>query len=155
AHRLNRTEYANAIHDLLALDVDATSLLPPDDESSGFDNIADVLNFPPSLMELYLSASWNISRAAVGNPGIAASTATYRVRPDLSQDQHIDGMPLGTRGGMLVNHTFPLDGEYTIKVRLWRNTFDLMRGMEDSHQIEIAMDGQRLTVLTVGGPECL
>src|SRR5215467_15551575 len=89
-HRLNRTEYANAIHDLLALEVDAASLLPPDDESSGFDNIADVLNVPPSLMERYLSASWNISRAAVGNPHIAPSTSTYRVRPDLSQDQHID-----------------------------------------------------------------
>jgi hypothetical protein len=152
-HRLNRTEYANAIRDLLALDVDAAALLPPDDESSGFDNIADVLNVPPSLMERYLSASWNISRAAVGNPHIAASTATYRVRPDLSQDQHIDGMPLGTRGGILVRHTFPLDGEYTIKVRLWRNTFDLMRGMEDPHDIEIAMDGARLQLVHVGGKE--
>jgi Protein of unknown function (DUF1592)/Protein of unknown function (DUF1588)/Protein of unknown function (DUF1587)/Protein of unknown function (DUF1585)/Protein of unknown function (DUF1595)/Planctomycete cytochrome C len=152
-HRLNRTEYANAIRDLLALDVDAASLLPPDDESSGFDNIADVLNVPPSLMERYLSASWNISRAAVGNPGIAPSTVTYRVRPDLSQDQHIDGMPLGTRGGILIQHTFPLDGEYTIKVRLWRNTFDLMRGMEDPHDIEIAMDGARLQLVHAGGKE--
>jgi Protein of unknown function (DUF1592)/Protein of unknown function (DUF1588)/Protein of unknown function (DUF1587)/Protein of unknown function (DUF1585)/Protein of unknown function (DUF1595) len=152
-HRLNRTEYANAIRDLLGLDVDATALLPPDDESSGFDNIADVLNVPPSLMERYLSASWNISRAAVGNTAIAASTATYRVRPDLSQDQHIEGMPLGTRGGMLVQHTFPLDGEYTIKLRLWRNTFDLMRGMEDPHDIEIAMDGARLQLVHVGGKQ--
>jgi hypothetical protein len=152
-HRLNRTEYANAIRDLLALDVDAAGLLPPDDESSGFDNIADVLNVPPSLMERYLSASWNISRAAVGNPGIGASTATYRVRPDLSQDQHIDGMPLGTRGGILIQHAFPLDGEYTIKVRLWRNTFDLMRGMEDPHEIEIAMDGERLQLVRAGGKE--
>ena len=78
---------------------------------------------------------------------------TYRVRPDLSQDQHIDGLPLGTRGGMLVQHTFPLDGEYTIKLRLWRNTFDLMRGMEDPHEIEIAMDGARLQLVTVGGRE--
>ena len=152
-HRLNRTEYADAIRDLLALDVDAASLLPPDDESSGFDNIADVLNVPPSLMERYLSASWNISRAAVGNPGIAPSMVTYRVRPDLSQDQHIDGMPLGTRGGILIQHTFPLDGEYSIKVRLWRNTFDLMRGMEDPHDIEIAMDGARLQLVHAGGKE--
>jgi mono/diheme cytochrome c family protein len=152
-HRLNRSEYANAIRDLLALDVDAASLLPPDDESSGFDNIADVLNVPPSLMERYLSASWNISRAAVGNPGIAPSMVTYRVRPDLSQDQHIDGMPLGTRGGILIQHTFPLDGEYTIKVRLWRNTFDLMRGMEDPHDIEIAMDGAQLQLVHAGGKE--
>ena len=152
-HRLNRTEYADAIRDLLALDVDAASLLPPDDESSGFDNIADVLNVPPSLMERYLSASWNISRAAVGNPGIAPSMVTYRVRPDLSQDQHIDGMPLGTRGGILIQHTFPLDGEYSIKVRLWRNSFDLMRGMEDPHDIEIAMDGARLQLVHAGGKE--
>jgi hypothetical protein len=152
-HRLNRTEYANAIRDLLALDIDATALLPPDDESSGFDNIADVLKMPPSLMERYLSASWNISRLAVGDSAIASTTATYRVRPDLSQDQHLEGMPLGTRGGILAHHNFPLDGEYVIKLRLWRNTFDLMRGMEDPHHIEIAMDGARLTLVTVGGKE--
>jgi len=152
-HRLNRAEYANAIRDLLALDVDSTALLPPDDESSGFDNIADVLRMSPSLMERYLSASWNISREAVGDMNIAPGTTTYRVRPDLSQDQHIDGLPLGTRGGMLVHHYFPLDAEYIIKVRLWRNTFDLMRGMEDAHQIEISLDGKRLTLVTAGGRE--
>ena len=150
-HRLNRTEYGNAIHDLLALDIDADAILPPDDESSGFDNIADVLRVSPSLMERYLSASWNISRQAVGNLSISPSTATYRVRPDLSQDQHIEGLPLGTRGGILVHHTFPVDGEYMIKVRLWRNTFDLMRGMEDPHQIEISLDGERIRLVTVGG----
>ena len=152
-HRLNRAEYANAIRDLLGLEVDAAALLPPDDESSGFDNIADVLTVSPSLMERYLSASWNISRMAVGNINIAPSTATYRVRPDLSQDQHVEGLPPGTRGGILVQHTFPLDGEYTIKLRLWRNTFDLMRGMEDPHNIEIAMDGERLKFVTAGGRE--
>jgi len=152
-HRLNRAEYANVVRDLLAIDIDATALLPPDDESSGFDNIADVLKVSPSLMERYLSASWNISRMAVGNTGIAPSTVAYRVRPDLSQDQHIDGLPLGTRGGILVPHTFPLDGEYVIKVRLWRNTFDLMRGMEDPHQIEVAMDGTRLQLVQVGGQQ--
>ena len=150
-HRLNRTEYGNAIHDLLALDIDADAILPPDDESSGFDNIADVLRVSPSLMERYLSASWNISRQAVGNLSISPSTATYRVRPDLSQDQHIEGLPLGTRGGILVHHTFPVDGEYIIKLRLWRNTFDLMRGMEDPHQIEISLDGERIRLVTVGG----
>jgi mono/diheme cytochrome c family protein len=152
-HRLNRAEYANAIRDLLALDIDATALLPPDDESSGFDNIADVLTVSPSLMERYLSASWNISRMALGNPGLTPSTATYRVRPDLSQDQHIEGLPPGTRGGMLVTHTFPVDGEYVIKLRLWRNTFDLMRGMEDPHEIEIALDGARIQSTTAGGRE--
>jgi hypothetical protein len=152
-HRLNRAEYANAIRDLLALDIDGAALLPPDDESSGFDNIADVLTISPSLMERYLSASWNISRQAVGNVSIAPGTAVYRVRPDLSQDQHVEGLPPGTRGGILVKHTFPVDGEYTIKLRLWRNTFDLMRGMEDPHDIEIAMDGQRLTLVTAGGKD--
>ncbi len=152
-HRLNRTEYANAIRDLLALDVDAAALLPPDDESSGFDNIADVLTLSPSLMERYLSAGWNISRTAVGNLNIAPATSVYRVLPDLSQDQHIEGLPPGTRGGILVQHYFPLDGEYTLKVRLWRNTFDLMRGMEDSHDIEVAMDGVRLKLVTAGGRE--
>lgn len=150
-HRLNRAEYANAIRDLLGLDVDSTALLPPDDESDGFDNIADVLRMSPSLMERYLSASWNISREAVGDMHIAPATAIYRVRPDLSQDQHLEGLPLGTRGGMVVHHYFPLDAEYIIKVRLWRNTFDLMRGMEDVHQIEIALDGKRLTLVTAGG----
>jgi hypothetical protein len=152
-HRLNRAEYANAIRDLLALDVDATALLPPDDESSGFDNIADVLTVSPSLMERYLSASWNISREAIGDLAITPSTATYRVRPDLSQDQHIAGLPPGTRGGLLVEHTFPVDGEYVIKLRLWRNTFDLMRGMEDPHDIEIALDGARIQFTTAGGKD--
>ncbi|MBZ5579704.1 MAG: DUF1592 domain-containing protein [Acidobacteriia bacterium] len=150
-HRLNRAEYANAVRDLLGVQIDAEALLPPDDESSGFDNIADVLKVSPSLMERYLSASWNISRLALGNTRLTPSTATYRVRPDLSQDQHIEGLPLGTRGGMLVRHDFPVDGEYLIKVRMWRNTFDLMRGMEDSHQVEIAMDGARLRLATFGG----
>ena len=152
-HRLNRAEYANAVRDLLALDIDAAALLPPDDESSGFDNIADVLTVSPSLMERYLSASWNISRLAVGNLDIQPSTAVYRVRPDLSQDEHVEGLPPGTRGGILARHTFPLDGEYTIKLRLWRNTFDLMRGMEDPHDIEIALDGKRLALVTAGGRE--
>jgi hypothetical protein len=151
--RLNRAEYSNAVRDLLNLDTDASELLPPDDESNGFDNIADVLRFSPSLMEHYLSASWNISRLAVGNPQVAPSTAVYRVRPDLSQDQHIEGLPLGSRGGIAVRHNFPVDGEYVLKARLWRNTFDLLRGMEDPHEIEIALDGVRLTSVTVGGHE--
>ena len=152
-HRLNRAEYANAVRDLLSLDIDAPALLPADDESSGFDNIADVLRVSPSLMERYLSASWNISRLAVGNTKIVPATTTYRVRPDLSQDQHIDGLPLGTRGGILVRHNFPVDGEYVVKVRLWRNTFDLLRGMEDPHQIEVSLDGERIRLVTVGGKD--
>jgi hypothetical protein len=150
-HRLNRAEYANAVRDLLNVEIDSTALLPSDDESSGFDNIADVLKVSPSLMERYLSASWNISRLALGDTRITPNTAVYRVRPDLSQDQYIEGLPLGTRGGILVKHNFPVDGEYVIRVRLWRNTFDLMRGMEDPHQIEVSLDGSRLALVTAGG----
>ena len=90
-HRLNRAEYTNAVRDLLALQIDGTALLPAHDESSGFDNIADVLRMSPALMERYLSASYNISRLAVGNLKIAPATSVYRVRPDLSQDQHLEG----------------------------------------------------------------
>ncbi|MEO5923131.1 MAG: DUF1592 domain-containing protein [Bryobacteraceae bacterium] len=154
-HRLNRIEYSNAVRDLLDLKIDGTALLPPDDESSGFDNIADVLRMSPALMERYLSASWNISRTAVGSMKIAPATSVYRVRPDLSQDQHLDGLPLGTTGGILVDHNFPLDAEYIIKLRLWRNTFDLVRGMEDPHDIEIAVDGAPVKSARPGGREDL
>ena len=153
-HRLNRSEYANAIRDLLALDVDTTTLLPPDDESYGFDNIADVLKTSPSLLERYMSASWNISRLAVGDPSIAATSAIYRARADLSQNEHIEGLPLGTRGGILVKHNFPLDGEYVIKVRLWRVTADMIRGLEDQHQVEISVRWQEdQSSARIGGPD--
>jgi cytochrome c5 len=152
-HRLNRSEYGNAIRDLLALDVDTTTLLPPDDESYGFDNIADVLKTSPSLLERYMAASWNISRLAVGDPSIGPGSVIYRARADLSQNEHIDGLPLGTRGGISIKHNFPLDGEYTIKVRLWRVTADIIRGLEDQHQLEISVDGVRAKLVKIGGPE--
>ena len=151
-HRLNRTEYGNAIRDLLALDIDPTPLLPADDESYGFDNIADVLKTSPSLLQRYMSASWNISRLAIGNPSITADTSTYRAKPDLSQDGHIEGLPLGTRGGMIVRHNFQLDGEYDIKVRLWRATAEIIKGLEEPHQLEISVDGVRAKLVTFGGP---
>jgi mono/diheme cytochrome c family protein len=152
-HRLNRSEYANAIRDLLALDVDPASLLPPDDESYGFDNIADVLKTSPALLERYMSASWNISRLAVGNLSVGATSNIYRARADLSQTGHLEGLPLGTRGGIVVKHNFPVDGEYVIKVRLWRVTADMIRGLEDRHQVEISVDGVRARLATIGGPE--
>ncbi len=151
-HRLNRTEYANAVHDLLALDIDPAPLLPADDESYGFDNIAEVLKTSPSLLERYMSASWNISRIAVGDPNIVADTQTFRAKPDSSQDGHMEGLPLGTRGGMAVRYNFPLDGEYVIKVRLWRATADIIKGLEEPHQVEISIDGQRIKLATIGGP---
>jgi hypothetical protein len=152
-HRLNRTEYANAIHDLLALDIDPAPLLPADDESYGFDNIADVLKVSPSQLERYMSASWNISRLAVGDPAIIPDTATYRAKPDLSQDDHMDGLPLGTRGGLMARHYFPLDGTYVIKVRLWRATADVIKGLEEQHQVEVSIDGTRVALVTIGGKE--
>ena len=127
-HRLNRTEYANAIRDLLALDVDASDLLPTDDASFGFDNIASVLGVSPALLERYLLASGKISRLAVGDPKIDPIVDTYRVRADLTQNEHIEGLPLGTRGGVLIHHDFPLDGDYVIKVKLLKSTVDLLFG---------------------------
>jgi hypothetical protein len=114
--RLNRTEYGNAVRDLLALDVDVAVLLPGDESSHGFDNIADALGISPTLMQGYLSAAAKISRLAVGDRAMAPSQTTYRAPAGLVQDRHIDGLPLGTRGGMLVQHTFPLDAEYEFNV---------------------------------------
>src|SRR5262245_23854636 len=103
-HRLNRSEYGNAIRDLLALDVNPAALLPNDSEAYGFDNIADVLGTDPSLMDRYLSAAWKVTSAAMGDTDIAPAVSTYRVPPDRSQNDYIEGLPLGTRGGMLVSH---------------------------------------------------
>ena len=100
-----------------------------------------------------MSASWNISRLAIGDPSISATSAVYRARADLSQNAHIEGLPLGTRGGISVRHNFPLDGEYLIKVRLWRVTADIIRGLEDRHQVEISVDGVRMKLASIGGPE--
>jgi hypothetical protein len=115
-HRLNRAEYANAIRDLLALDVDVNALLPPDDSTAGFDNIADVLGVSPALIEGYVAAAAKISRLAMGDPAIGLDRAVYRVAGDLSQDEHLEGLPLGTRGGIVVRHTFPLDADYDLQV---------------------------------------
>ncbi|MGA2882704.1 MAG: DUF1592 domain-containing protein [Bryobacteraceae bacterium] len=150
-HRLNRTEYANSVRDLLSLDVDASTLLPPDDESYGFDNNADVLGVSPSLLERYVSASRKVSRLAVGDPTQGAVAQTFRTRPDLSQDTRVEGLPLGTRGGLLIHYNFPLDGKYTIKVVLARNTVDVIRGLEEAHQLEILVDGARVFLASVGG----
>jgi hypothetical protein len=152
-HRLNRAEYANAIRDLLALDVDAAALLPPDDTADGFDNIADVLSLSPALLESYLSAAAKISALAVGSPKITASSETYKVRGDMSQVEHIEGMPLGTRGGVSAQHTFPLDGEYVIRVKLVETNLGTIRGLQDESQVEITVGGQRVLLTPVGGPD--
>ena len=127
---MNRAEYTNAIRDVLAVDVDVASMLPPDDSAYGFDNISDVLGVSPSLQERYLTAAKKVSALAVGDTSIAPGSETYRIRQDLSQDQHLDGMPLGTIGGLQVRHTFPLDGEYTFQVKLYRTNLNIVRGLQ-------------------------
>jgi mono/diheme cytochrome c family protein len=111
-HRLNRTEYANAIRDLLALDINVNTLLPADGSSQGFDNLAEALAVSPSLIQGYVSAAMKISRLAVGDRTLAPSQTTFAPPPGLAQNRHIDGLPLGTRGGVVFRHTFPLDAEY-------------------------------------------
>jgi mono/diheme cytochrome c family protein len=150
-HRLNRAEYANAIRDLLDLEVDASTLLPLDDSSGGFDNNADALGVSPALLERYLAAARKISAIAVGDLGIGPTTDTYRVRGDMSQDEHREGLPLGTRGGLVVRHTFPLDGEYTIKVALLQTALGSLRGLEYDHTVEVLLDGRTIHTASVGG----
>ena len=152
-HRLNRAEYGNAIRDLLALEVDVTTLLPPDDSAYGFDNIGDVLGVSPALMERYLSAAWKISSLAVGNPKIRPAMETFRVRGDLSQDNHIEGLPIGTRGGILLRYHFPVDGEYVFSPKLYRETVNIIRGLETPHDLEITFDGERILLARFGGAE--
>jgi hypothetical protein len=150
-HRLNRSEYQNAVRDLLALDVDAAALLPPDDSAYGFDNISDVLGVSPSLQERYLSAAGRISALAVGYPGILPGSDTYRVPQDLSQNQHVEGLPLGTVGGLRVAHTFPLDAEYQFDTKLYRTNLNIVRGLQYPSDFEIAIDGRTVRRVSIGG----
>ena len=142
-HRLNRTEYQNAIRDLLALDVDAAELLPADDKSYGFDSIAGVLNVSPTLLERYLAAARKISRLALGARVPSPTAETFRVRSDLPQNDRLDGLPFGTRGGMRLQYNFPRTAEYQIKIEAG--------GSAEPHELEIRLDGQRVQLLTVGG----
>ena len=152
-HRLNRAEYANAIRDLLALDVDASALLPPDDAAYGFDNIADALGISPVLLERYLTAAGKISSLAVGDPSSGPAGETFRIRQDASQDIHIEGLPIGTVGGILAKTTLPLDGTYDFSIKLFRTNLGVVRGLEYEHQLEYAVDGVRVHLSRVGGEE--
>ncbi len=152
--RLNRTEYANAVRDLLDLNVDVSALLPVDNSSYGFDNIADVLGVSPVLMERYLTAGRRISAVAVGNAAeIPVTAETYRTRPDLSQDRSIDGLPLGTRGGLLLTHTFPVDAEYVFRVFPLQTTVSNVRGLQYAHEVIVLVDGAEVARHTIGGRE--
>ncbi|HZM60142.1 MAG TPA: DUF1592 domain-containing protein [Vicinamibacterales bacterium] len=144
-HRMNRVEYGNAIRDLLALDVDTTTLLPADDSSRGFDNIADVLGVSPSLLERYVSAAAKISRLAVGERDASPNQVTYTIKGDLSQNQTLEGQPLGTRGGTTVRHNFPVDGEYQIKLSLLKLSFGQVFGEgAEGEELEVTLNGQRV-----------
>ena len=149
-HRLNRSEYANVIRDLLAIDVDTATLLPPDDSVEGFDNIADVLGTSPALIERYVGAAAKISRLAVGNTDLGPISVTYKVRGDLSQDRHIEGLPLGTRGGILIRHNFPVDGEYLFRFSLLRVNFGPQYGgAARGEQVEMSVNGERVVLLDI------
>ena len=149
--RLNRTEYKNVIRDLLAVDVDVSSLLPGDDSSHGFDNVT-VGELSPTLLERYLSAAEKISRLAIGSPVRSPGGDTILLPPDLTQESHFDDLPFGTRGGTLVHYTFPLDGEYEIQLRLARDRNEDVEGLTGSHDVEVTLDGERVQVFTVKPP---
>jgi len=154
-HRLNRAEYVNAIRDLLALEVDGRALLPADNSAHGFDNVSDVLSVSPGLLDRYLAAAWKISRLAIGDPTTPSTVETYRVSPLLAQDGRMsDDFPFGSRGGVALQHRFPLDGEYLLRVRLQRNyVTDNIRGFRERQQIDVRIDGKRVELFTIGGPD--
>jgi hypothetical protein len=142
-HRLNRTEYTNAIRDVLALQVDATKFLPADDSTRGFDNIAGALTLSPALMEAYLSAAGKISRLAIGDVS-APTQAVFEVPADTAQNYHIEGLPFGTRGGILIKYQFPADGDYTFKVKGVTGYFQAVLGGVKGEQLEVTIDGERV-----------
>src|SRR6185503_3899128 len=150
-HRMNRVEYGNAVEDLFGLKVDAKTLLPEDDLSDGFDNIASVLKVSPSFLDQYISAGRFVSSRVLGNPTARPISSNYKAT-DNAQTFHIEGLPLGTRGGMLVEHFFPSDGEYVFDVA------DLATGgyvanMDFQHRVILIIDGLRVFENKLGGPE--
>jgi hypothetical protein len=149
--RLNRTEYQNVIRDLLAVEVDVTSLLPSDESSHGFDNVT-VGDLSPTLLERYLSAAQRISRLAIGSPPRSPGGDTIQLPPDLTQEEHFDKLPLGTRGGTVVPYTFPVDAEYEIVLRLQRDRNEHIEGLREAHEVELMLDGERVELFTVKPP---
>src|SRR5712671_3962566 len=150
-HRLNRAEYANAMRDLLALDVDPSTLLPPDDSAYGFDNVGDVLGMSPVLLERFMEAANKVGALAIGDPDIGTAAQTFHIRQDASQDTHVEGLPIGTVGGILAKVTLPLDAEYQIAVKMFRTNLGVMRGLEYEHEIEYTVDGARVHIFHMGG----
>ena len=149
--RLNRAEYTNAIRDLLTLDIDGVSLLPPDDSGYGFDNIGDVLSVSPMLVSRYLSAARKISRRAIGDSSLRPDLHTYEISRFLAQeDRTSEDLPFGSRG-VAVRHFFPVDGEYAIEVSLMRNYSSIILGVMEKHQVDFLLDDDRIAEFEVGG----
>jgi mono/diheme cytochrome c family protein len=149
--RLNRTEYQNAIRDLLALDVDVPALLPADEANHGFDS-APLGDLSPTLLDRYITAAQKISRLAVGRAPKTPNSDIFRTRPDLTQEEHVEGLPLGTRGGMRIPYTFPRDGEYDVQIWLARDRNEQVEGLHEPHEVEILLDRKRLASFTVQPP---
>ena len=153
AYRLNRLQYANSIRDLIGLEIDAASLLPADDSGYGFDNIGDVLTVSPVLLEKYLSAAATISRQAIGDRSLAATSTEFSIPPATVQtERESRDLPIGSRGGIAVHHHFPADAEYVIKVRLQRGKdATTIVGMSDERRLDIRLDGRRIRQFGIGG----
>jgi hypothetical protein len=152
-HRLSRTEYANAVRDLLGIEIPAPSLLPADEpDQQTFDNVASVLSVSPALLENYLSAAHRVSRLAVGDPAVPPTVEVYQVPMALTQDDRVsDALPFGSQGGISFRHQFPASGDYTITVTLRRQLYRYIIGMGEPHQIDVRLDGVRLKRFTIGG----
>jgi mono/diheme cytochrome c family protein len=158
-HRLNRTEYANAVRELTGIEVDASALLPPDQQAHGFDTNADALLIAPALLDRYLNAAAKIARIAVGDPTIPPAFERYTAVKGNSNEQTYlwqtdrlsEDFPLGSRGGISARHYFPVDGEYVLKLRLQRTFQDVIRGLNEPNQIEIRVDGTRIAQFKLGG----
>ena len=151
-HRLNRSEYTNAVRDLLAMDIDAATLLPPDDTGFGFDNIADVRTVSPMLMERYMSAALKISRVAVGDVTLKAATDTFAVNKYLRQDDRARPTRLGSRAGLTIPYYFPVDADYVVKLFFTRTYDGRFKGTGEAHQLEVRLNGEKIKTLTIGGP---
>ncbi len=149
--RLNRAEYQNAVRDLLAVDVDAAALLPPDEASHGFDNMS-VGTLPPTLLDRYITAAQKISRLAVGAAQRVPGGETIRIKPDITQQERVEGLPFGTRGGAAVPFTFPQDGEYEVQIRLTRDRNDVVEGLHGPHDVLVLLDRAQVKSFTVRPP---
>jgi len=154
-HRLNRSEYANAVRDLLSLEVNVEELLPADDiDAYGFDNMTEVLNVSPALMESYLSAARKTARMSIGESPLAPIAETYEVPILLNQaDRMSEDLPFGSRGGLAVRHYFPADGNYDLAITLHRNYVNYVRGLGSSHELEVRLDGKLVQTFSFGGEE--